>query len=253
MEKQVKELSEITAAFRAGVADLQNLADRVNHLGGRIAKISSEFDKSGQDPAVLSTNKPLNADQGKLPKIIPFPKKNQAPDFRKVISAFQNETKKGPSIFYALPGSPLPPGIPDFRPVLQRDGLILLAWDYRKTGCGCRLTAYWVTSAGIPRFYASRLFTAEDFSSARPDHKSYAAEDGIEFYGQEAPVYMVHVAPELMKSNPRHGELRQIHIEVLLNQGIKSDFSYRYLLKNEKERKAPQKKEKKSVSDTVGA
>ena len=31
----------------------------------------------------------------------------------------------------AIPGKPINPEVPDFRPVLQRDGLILLAWDKR--------------------------------------------------------------------------------------------------------------------------
>ena len=139
--------------------------------------------------------------------------------------------------FLASPGQPLPPQLPDYRPVLQRDGLILLAWDTRSTEMGDLYTAYWVTSAGTPRFYASRSLPASDFSSARPDHKSYAAEDGIEFYGQEAPFYMVHVAPELMKSNPRHGELRPVHIKILKRQGSKVDFGHRYLLKTEKDPK----------------
>ena len=142
----------------------------------------------------------------------------------------------------ALPGDSLPDYIPDYRPILQRDGLILLAWDKRITEMGDRYTAYWVTSIGTPRFYASKPLSSIELPSARPDHKSYAAEDGIEFYGQEAPEYMVHVAPELMMSNPRHGELRQIHIDKLKYQGSKVNFNYKYLLKTEKPRGLPPKK-----------
>ena len=135
-----------------------------------------------------------------------------------------------------VPEMQLPHGIPDFRPLLQRDGLILLAWDKRSTEMGERFTAYWVTSTGIPRFYASKHHSHHDFSAAKPDHKSYAAEDGVEFFGQKAPDYLVHVAPELMMSNPRHRELRQAHISILLRQGYNVDYGYDYLLTKEKKR-----------------
>ena len=136
--------------------------------------------------------------------------------------------------FLAPPEKPIPQNVPDFRPLLQRDGLILLAWDKRMTEMGERFTAYWVTSSGIPRFFASKPLSQKDFSSAWPDHKSYAAEDGIEFYGQAAPDYMVHVAPELMMSSSRHGELRQTHIKKLKKLGSKVNFNHKFLLTVEK-------------------
>ena len=153
----------------------------------------------------------------------------------------------------AMPGMPTRAGIFDFRPFLQRDGLILLSWDKRFTEKGELLTAYWVTSAGIPRFYASKPLREKDFPMARPNHKSYAAEDGIEFYGQDAPFYIVHVAPELMRSNPKHIELRPVHIDMLKLQGSKIDFAYKYLLKMEKSRNLPRKKAKLSSSSKAGA
>jgi len=167
---------------------------------------------------------------GRISNIIPFPTTYQP--FRYSPPASQRSRVLTP--FLAAPGKPIPPGIPDFRPLLQRDGLILLAWDKRETEMGGRYTAYWVTSAGVPRYYASKHLSLEDFSSARPDHKSYAAEDGIEFYGQDAPSYIVHVAPELMMSNPRHKELRPVHIKALRKMGSRVDFNYQYLLKNDK-------------------
>ena len=234
MENTVRELSAITAAFKDHVLTLQDLADQVAHLGGRIAKIGSKFGIHNQDSDELDKRAPgFNAVTGSFPNIIPFPKTYQAVSKRQELSAFRSERSETP-LFFASPGKSLPETIPDFRPVLQRDGLILLAWDKRKTDEGFRFTAYWVTSAGTPRFYASGPHSSEDFASARPARKSYAAEDGIEFYGQEAPLYLVHVAPELMKSNPRHKELRVNHINALKHQGSTVDFDYRYLLKNEK-------------------
>ena len=174
-----------------------------------------------------------------LTKIIPFPGLNtQSPES-------ENQRHAALTPIMALPGISLPEDIPDYRPILQRDGLILLAWDKRITETGERYTAYWVTSIGVPRFYASKPFSPTEFSSAHPDHKSYAAEDGIEFYGQEAPEYTVHVAPELMMSNPRHGELRPTHINKLKYQGSNVNFNYKYLLKTEKNRNLPSRRHNK--------
>jgi len=138
-------------------------------------------------------------------------------------------------IVLAPPGVPLPHGVIDYRPLLARNGLILLSWDKRSTEMGDRYTAYWVTSSSVMRYYASKSLPLEDFPLSRPDHKSYAAQDGIEFYGQEAPLFIVQVAPELMMSNPKHKELRDEHIEILKREGSTLDFKYRYLLKTDKE------------------
>jgi len=262
MEKQLQELSEITAAFRERVVDLQNLAGAVTQLSGQIAKISNTIGKSDRylnESKIIPSVKQQGANviTGKMPdnlsNIIPFPNRFRVMEKNTAPTAQKKERNSGSLLFLSGPGSRLPAGIPDFRSALQRDGLILLGWDSRRTEEGYRLTAYWVTSAGIPRFYASRLLPAEDFSSARPDHKSYAAEDGIEFYGQDAPDYLVHVAPELMKSNPNHGKLRQSHISKLKAQGINVDFDHKYLLKDEKNLNLPRKKGKKSPPYLAGA
>jgi len=239
--KKAQDSNEIAAEIEGLVKSLQDLASEVSRLENQITKMSvtshqnassviknysSAFEQSGFASAA-----------GRKSNIIPFPgsgisidscHESEIPHTKQYLSALS---------YMAVPGSSLPPKIFDFRPSLQRDGLILLGWDKRFTPTGERYTAYWVTSAGIPRFYASKPFLLEDFPSANPDHKSYAAEDGIEFYGQKAPAYIVHVAPDLMMSNPRHGELRTAHIDMLKNMGSKVNFNYKYLLKTEKKRK----------------
>ena len=238
--------------------DLADLADQGAEMRKLIKKIAGTICKFGMSTKVAETFFPKNdfseltdalsrhkketCRPAFLPaKIIPFPGINaQDP------SSDNLPVKQPPGLtpILALPGIPLPANIPDYRIMLQRDGLILLAWDKRITETGDRYTAYWVTSVGIPRFYASKPLCITDFFNARPDHKSYAAEDGIEFYGQEAPECLVHVAPELMKSNPRHGELRSAHINKLKYQGNIVNFNYKYLLKTEKKRSLPSKKHK---------
>jgi len=236
--------------------DLQELTDQGAALGMQIKKITRTLCKFGLDtnskeipfPKLGSSEQanfipPKKEKAGRpadsRPKIIPFPglhNRDTNPD--------HPPAKKSPGLtpVLAMPGIPLPANIPDYRLMLQRDGLILLAWDKRRTETGERYTAYWVTSTGIPRFYASKPFCPVDFSHAHPDHKSYAAEDGIEFYGQEAPEYLVHVAPELMMSNPQHRELRSEHIKMLKLQGYNTNYNYKYLLKTEKKRPLPPKK-----------
>ena len=225
--KKTRKLSDITA-------ELIYLADQISLLKSSINIITGKLGTIDRDMETLES---VSADSGNSAKIIPFPGSfnNAATD--KLFDPRRKEFTSSP--VQAAPGKPLPTGFFDYRPHLQRDGLILLAWDMRTTEMGELYTAYWVTSTGITRYYASKPLPSGDFTFARPNHKSYAAEDGIEFYGQEAPDYLVHVAPELMMSNPRHVEQRQIHVEKLKLQGSKVDFNYKFLLKTEKNRNLP--------------
>jgi hypothetical protein len=144
-----------------------------------------------------------------------------------------------PKIILARPGEKMPDPVPDFRPQLNRDGLILLSWDKKLCMSGAVYTAYWVTSSGVLRYYASPALFIEDFVSATPIRKSYAAEDGVDFYGDPGPQYMVYVAPELMMSSRDKVTQRPEHIKKLKSLGISVDFDYSYLLKTERNRKIP--------------
>ena len=254
MEKKQR-LAKITTEFMVQVQNLQELLGQASQLGSRIAEMTGKLGKidhdlevmerfpvntSNKEPAGIESREKnglqFNVPTGGPSNILSFPGTN-------LFGAAGTRIKRFLALpFLAVPGKSLPVDIPDFRPFLQRDGLILLAWDKRMTETGESYTAYWVTSIGTPRFYASGSHTAEDFFLARPDRKSYAAEDGIEFYGQDAPVYLVHVAPELMMSNPQHRELRLTHIKALKRCGSEVDFDYRYLLTEEKKRNLPLKK-----------
>jgi len=238
--KKTKKPSEITMELVGLAQNLQDLANHVSMLeetmNEKIIKLPVEFRQNGNAfgitdiSRVFGRNDPSN--------IIHFPGSDA---FYSSGTKSEFGQPKPPVDFRPLmgiPGRPLPSDIPDCRPLLQRDGLILLAWDKRVTENGELYTAYWVTSIDVPRFYASKRFFLKDFPSANPDRKSYAAEDGIEYYGQSPPAYLVHVAPELMKSNPRHRDLRDAHIKVLKHLGSKVNFSYKYLLQTEKKKAA---------------
>ena len=261
---------ELAAVFRDQTQTLQQLAKDVSQIGATIMHITVKLDEIVKKYEIIEDSSAISPAKGS--EIIEFSQKTVFSDQCKIIS-FQKDGKsqvlmpsavggkknnsdpvhfKALTPFLASPGMALPKQIKDFRPLLQRDGLILLSWDMRRTEMGDRYTAYWVTSNGDPRFNASKLLPLPDFSSARPDHKSYAAEDGIEFYGQEAPSYIVHVAPELMKSNPHHRELRQTHINTLKEMGVTVDFDYKYLLSEEKRRFMVQKKDGNAERNQAG-
>jgi hypothetical protein len=234
------------------ISNLQNLSNQITTLEGTITAIAGKLNKfsldkeaipgsSSQKTGIVEFVRPeFKSTAGYPSNIIPFPN-----SFRSKVSAIPGYSgfasgTSSPQVLepiLAEPGKSMPAEIPDFRPVLQRNGLILLAWDKRKTENGERYSAYWVTSAGAPRFYASKSCSIQDFPDASPDHKSYAAEDGIEFFGQEAPAYIVHVAPELMMSNPRHRELRVEHVKTLKYLGSMINFNYKYLLSAERNRR----------------
>ena len=235
--KKKEEVAETAAHLSEQMKNLQILIDQVSLLETRISTMAAKLNKFS-----TSLEEPKTETRW-LSNIIPFP------------SNFPQKTEELPILapILAKPGASLPPGMPDFRSVLQKNGLILLGWDKRMTEKGELFCAYWVTSSGIPRFYASNPFRMADYSSAHPDHKSYAAEDGIEFYGQDEPAYIVHVAPELMMGNPKHNELRLVHIKMLKSQGSNIDFDYKYLLKTEKTRSAPVKKPKAWPPHQAGA
>ncbi|MDR1566610.1 MAG: hypothetical protein LBS48_04910 [Treponema sp.] len=227
-----QKLPEIKAVLLEKAKILRELSDQAFHLETQIRRIAGSIyspERELSRPAVLERN-----------NIIPFPVKEvraaSTPKAEKIFFPVSLSSQFQVPIL-AKPGNPMPESIPDFRPMLQRDGLILLSWDKRITGNGERYTAYWVTSAGICRYYASKALDSENFASAQPARKSYAAEDGIEFYGQSEPSYIVYVVPELMMSNPNHTAERGKCIKKLKALGVQSDFDYMYLLTREKKKK----------------
>jgi hypothetical protein len=84
---------------------------------------------------------------------------------------------KRPRIVSALPGETIPPEFPDFRPLLQRDGLILLGWSRwdlesrQHIGKGPCYTVDWITSAPNRhhRRYTVGLIFQDEMGAAKPD------------------------------------------------------------------------------------
>ena len=225
------------------LSELVNMMESLDSIVNKFSKLEKIVDRIPAAPPFKMAGGPSN--------IILFPGTHQSPPSNTEFGNFKDKQSPVEPVL-AYPGTPFPSHLTDFRPYLQRDGLILLSWDKRFTEKGDLYTAYWVTSMDVPRFYASKMLPFKDFSTARPDHKSYAAEDGIEFYGQKAPDLIVHVAPDLMKSNPRHRDYRAAYIEILTDLGSKVNFNHKYLLKTDKKRNLAAKKPSDEVKNQAG-
>jgi hypothetical protein len=230
-------LSQIREVLMDQEKILQDIADQSRFLENQFIKITGqlhEIEKESLErkPDFETWSRPVESTR---PNIIPFPGAFSRP-VSSGIPGNQDSSRFQVPIL-ARPGEPLPRFIPDFRTALQRDGLILLSWAKRHTGAGERYTAYWVTSQGINRYYASDNLDAESFVFAVPVRKSYAAEDGIEFYDQHDLAYIVHVAPDLMISSRQAEDKRSEHIKTLRTLGMKADYSYRFLLTRERKKR----------------
>jgi hypothetical protein len=248
MEKSMKkyiEKTRILPQIRAVLMDraktLKDLSELAHNLENQFIKIAGQLyeiekESSGKKP---DSETGARAWKERKSNIIPFPGAFTGP----VPSEAAGRPEPGRFSYQvpilARPGEALPRSIPDFRLALQRDGLILLSWAKKHTEMGERYTAYWVTSQGINRYYASEDMDAGRFASAVPVRKSYAAEDGIEFYGQDKLAYIVHVAPDLMISGRQAGDKRSEHIKKLRTLGMKADYSYRFLLTKERKKQHP--------------
>jgi hypothetical protein len=231
-------LPQIGALLLDRAKALKEISDQAHRLETQIIKIAGQLYEIEKEPPVkkqgAETGRP---GEEKKSNIIPFPG-----PFNKPVPSEIAGPRKPTRLSYqvpilARPGELLPLCIPDFRLALQRDGLILLSWAKKHTEMGDRYTAYWVTSQGINRYYASEETSVENFIFAVPVRKSYAAEDGIEFYGQDNLAYIVHVAPELMINNRQPEDKRPEHIKKLRILGMKADYGYRFLLTRERKRK----------------
>jgi hypothetical protein len=115
---------------------------------------------------------------------------------------------------YAPYGEVLPVGIPDFRQLLQRDGLLLIRWEKRTSSEGSYFNVLWARSI-IPRYTEwSGKIREESVQYALPLDVDYS-----KYYHEKTRlVYAVQVAPE----NVLHGSVADFtaYVESLKNAGM---------------------------------
>jgi hypothetical protein len=195
-------------------------------------------------------------------KIVPFPgvtppeiTVSPIPANKKQEREQKEKAAPPPRIITARPGEPVPPGIPDFRKALQRDGLILVSYSrlfypqYRYAESRKKIwAAYWVCSLGRAFFYCGTFKTEKEAAFVMPDEvdgDNYRDSRQDIKRGQWRVPYMVHVAPDLfginLSSLPRG---RPEHIAKLRGLGYTTNFEAAFSLSELKNRERKEKIER---------
>jgi hypothetical protein len=163
----------------------------------------------------------------------------------------------------ALPGEVLPPEYPDLRPLLQRDGLILLSWAKwnNRPPYGLCYRVNWVKSCGQMRRYCSSFYydfkdikNEDEFKGIMPcQNGDYKWEEGIAgsrvWYSPDDMADIVFLAAPKLNFAPRDS-----FIQKLKEAGIKVNFDYEFSLGKAREitfKKEEEKIEALDVSKTI--
>ena len=126
--------------------------------------------------------------------------------------------KEKPVVIEALPWEPLPEGYPDYRPLLQRDGLFLWFWA-RYNDKTIRIV--WMRSSGNMRKYQCWAGEGDDLSTVFPEEK-YSGEHGGR--GQD-PDYIVHTAPVGLTADTKAAFMAKLR-----ESGVSVNFDYEFTL-----------------------
>jgi hypothetical protein len=195
------------------------------------------------DVSIVSHSKIWQGDRN-MAKIINFLEAKERLDMAGLVSALkakqeiEKEPEKGPVFISALPDEAIPAEYPDFRPLLQRDGLILLGWSFwdKHPARGTGFEVNWITSAPNHRRYSSSLIKVKDpMDGVKPAGlgNPFFSEGlyGRYNYPHQIPAkYVILCAPSDLNS-------RNIpaFVELLKASGLTVDFDYRFSLGGQKE------------------
>jgi len=163
-------------------------------------------------------------------EVIPEPKeKPQEPAAPK-----PKEPEKKAVVFEVMPDEPMPEGYPDYRPLLQRDGLILWAWEIYKD----YTRIIWLLSNRTMRKYQTRIYDEIDselLSTVCPDEQY-----NVDHWGHRVPDYIFYAAPPGLSVNTRTAFIKR-----LKTVGVSSNFDYEYSLGRQRQ------EEEKAVLDKI--
>jgi hypothetical protein len=149
--------------------------------------------------------------------------------------------QKEPIIISVMPGEPFPIGHKDLRPLLQRDGLILLSWALWEdwNGSGNLLQRYivtWVASKGRNMRYATRAIQGKELEKAHPERRAdaffYKGIYGDYYTANRDHISDWRVADYLYLAAPfdLNGKTIPGYIQVLKAQGSTVDFNHEFTL-----------------------
>ena len=130
--------------------------------------------------------------------------------------------KEKPVIVEVLPGQKLPEGYTDYRPLLQRDGLILYAWEIHDE----EIRIVWITANRGMYKYQAWADNEKDLETICPE-KKYA----IDRWNSDAnkPDFIIYAAPSGLSANTKTA-----FIAKLKEAGSTVNFDYVFSLGKQK-------------------
>jgi hypothetical protein len=148
----------------------------------------------------------------------------ETPVKRKPVPLPPQEPKKEPVIISVMPDEAFPIGYEDFRPLLQRDGLILLGWLRWEDleGDGPHYVVHWLAVVS-GKHYATHFLTKNELKTANPQRQGRFMLEQIKWQGRIDADYICFVAPKRM----RRGEVPGF-IQELKAAGSTVDFDFYY-------------------------
>jgi len=131
--------------------------------------------------------------------------------------------KKKPVIIEAMPGESLPENCPDYRPFLQRDGLILFSWEIY----GDCVKIVWLSTAGGMKKYQAWIDDEGDLPTISPERRYHEGYDLCS--GEREADFIIYAAPPDLTANTRSA-----FIAKLKTAGVSVNFDYEFTLGKQK-------------------
>jgi hypothetical protein len=161
--------------------------------------------------------------------IIPFKKPEILNTFREPVlqetavpKPIKSEKKK-PVIIEVMPWETMPAGYTDYRPLLQRDGLILFSWEIH----GGKIKIVWITSNRGMYKYQAWIDDENDLHSTLPCKKY---EDWrSRWYSGKDPDFIIYASPPSLTASARG-----VFIVKLRASGVSVNFDYEFSLGRQK-------------------
>jgi hypothetical protein len=167
-------------------------------------------------------------DISQFPKVIDgtnfFNKYNAEPKAAIPVPKPIKPEKKKPVIIEAMPGEPLPENCPDYRPFLQRDGLILHSWEIY----GGNVKIVWLSANRGMMKYQAWIDDESDLPSVCPEHKYHEKYDYYSLSGGE-PDFIIYAAPPGLTASTRSA-----FVAKLKDSGVSVNFDYEFTLGKQK-------------------
>jgi len=142
------------------------------------------------------------------------------------------ESKKKAVVIEVMPGESMSEGFADYRPLLQRDGLILWGWEID----GEEIRIVWLRSNGGMHKYQALIDDESELATILPE-KRY---DDRRYRYRDEPDFIIYATPIGFTVN-----MRKAFIAKLKASGVSVNFDYEYSLGRQRQ------DEEKAVADKI--